>query len=94
MAVVVCKRILDTADSLHGLMSHDAWYIAWRKARPENFSDELLEADKETWKAYTTALTEWQKSDICNTTELKSFFGGDGAEAKLNDKASDYLRAP
>jgi hypothetical protein len=32
-AVDICEKIIDAADTLTSHMRHDAWYIAWRKAR-------------------------------------------------------------
>jgi hypothetical protein len=64
-AVEICGKIFEAANDLHSLMCHDAWYIAWRKARPENNNHtDLLESDAVKWKEYNKSLDSWRKNEI------------------------------
>jgi hypothetical protein len=82
-ATEVCHALSHSADTLYQLLQHQAWYIAWRKARPEGHVAELLESDAEAWKDYLKVVLEWRTNEIQFETDLAAFFGPDGIEARL-----------
>jgi predicted ATP-binding protein involved in virulence len=61
-AVDICGKVVEAADDLTSHMKHDAWYIAWRKARPED--NDHADSDAEKWKAYKESLHTWRKNEI------------------------------
>jgi hypothetical protein len=85
MSIDLCKKVIDTLDSLYAHMHNDAWHVAWRKATSDkyNYPDKLVAQDAKRWENYTKCLNQWRSNVIGYETELKGSFGHTGYESFL-----------